>query len=535
VSETPELPDERPVADSDAQMKYSGWFPDPLGQAPLRFYDGSQWTDQIMQRYVEKKNGFSQFFSSTDWTSEAIDIHGHSLNKKISYGDQGIEPFKIAYLLPFVAGCFLSLFLLMKDSESTLSSDEQVTNSPFWLWLVLAAVFVGSFLMFRNFWKKYTAVKDTPTVEIRGAHIGMCELQGVVEPYQVPVASWTSNRLCVFTRTTIEERVRGSKNETRWEERWKRSDGVPLFYLRDTNGDRILVDASDYPPENWLPTLSSENYLSSRRYTERGLLVGQKIFIMGSVQVTPDGNLVVAKHAYPSNHVERSSHFIVQPGDEEHVLAGYKKSFVATSVQFFALMALTAFLIAFKVTMNQNLSVLISAVLTVLLGGGLGVLMWLAKTWNRLQAAKWRIGAAWSLIAVAAQRRHDLLPSLQRVTQEAFVYESTTQQTLAALRIPNANEIADVEKDLNESEPIIQRFVALQESTPDLRAGEATTKLMNEIVSSENQLASTRKFYNDAVTVASTMKAQFPTSLLAGAVLSELPALLNDAKLDDGN
>jgi hypothetical protein len=67
----------------------------------------------------------------------------------------------------------------------------------------------------------------------------------------------------------------------------------------------------------------------------------------------------------------------------------------------------------------------------------------------------------------------------------------------------------------------------LVEKNPDLKTGDAFSVLFEQLVFAENQIAAARKFYNDAVTIAVTLKQQFPTNLLAPAAIGDTPPLLD--------
>lgn len=61
----------------------------------------------------------------------------------------------------------------------------------------------------------------------------------------------------------------------------------------------------------------------------------------------------------------------------------------------------------------------------------------------------------------------------------------------------------------------IGRLLVLQEAYPQLRSNENFLKLQDEIVGTENRIATARKYYNDGVQDYNTTRARFPTVISA--------------------
>src|SRR5205814_7129642 len=63
----------------------------------------------------------------------------------------------------------------------------------------------------------------------------------------------------------------------------------------------------------------------------------------------------------------------------------------------------------------------------------------------------------------------------------------------------------------------LSRFRALIEAYPDLKANQSTSRLMEELASTENRIAFARQAYNDAVMLYNTARQSFPTALIAAS------------------
>jgi LemA protein len=145
------------------------------------------------------------------------------------------------------------------------------------------------------------------------------------------------------------------------------------------------------------------------------------------------------------------------------------------------------------------------------------VAMWM---FNGLIRSRNRCDNAWSQIDVQLKRRHDLVPNLvetvkgyaahERGTLNAVVVARTNAMT--AVQGGSIPQRADAENVLSGA---LKNLFALSEAYPQLKANQNFLALQEELTSTEDRVAFSRQFYNDAVQRYNTMIQTAPRSLIA--------------------
>lgn len=169
-------------------------------------------------------------------------------------------------------------------------------------------------------------------------------------------------------------------------------------------------------------------------------------------------------------------------------------------------------------------------VIGLVVGGVLFLLIVLvAAIYNRLVALKNRYLNAYSQIDVQLKRRHDLIPNLVETVKGYMAHERQTLEAVIAAR--NVSAAANATAASSHAEPaavraaagaesallaILGRFMVLVEAYPDLKANATTSRLMEELTSTENRVAFARQAYNDAVMQYNTTRQSFPNVMIAG-------------------
>jgi LemA protein len=158
------------------------------------------------------------------------------------------------------------------------------------------------------------------------------------------------------------------------------------------------------------------------------------------------------------------------------------------------------------------------------------VALWMGNVYNRLVALRNRFKASFSQIDVQLKRRYDLIPNLVETAKGYMAHEKGTLEAViqarnsaaAAGRSASANpgdpsamaSLAMAESQLN---GVLGRLFALAEAYPDLKANQNMLALQQELSTTENQIASSRQVYNEAVRVYNTARESFPSNLIANA------------------
>ena len=174
--------------------------------------------------------------------------------------------------------------------------------------------------------------------------------------------------------------------------------------------------------------------------------------------------------------------------------------------------------------MNHRRTLLLSLVVFVtLLGSGCG--------YNTLTTKQQNVKAKWANVETQLQRRGDLLNNLVESAKLAGVQEQEVFGKIAEARskLLNATQQAPQgeggDKSPEQKQAVIDaansfggtvgRLLVLQEAYPQLRSNENFLKLQDEVVGTENRIATARKDYNDGTQDYNTTRAQFPTVISA--------------------
>jgi LemA protein len=151
--------------------------------------------------------------------------------------------------------------------------------------------------------------------------------------------------------------------------------------------------------------------------------------------------------------------------------------------------------------------------------------------YNTLTTKHENVKAKWSNTETQLQRRGDLLNNLAESAKMAGVQEQEVFGKIAEARsrLLNATSQAPLgeggDKTPEQKQAVIDaansfggtigRLLVLQESYPQLKSNENFLKLQDEVVGTENRIATARKDYNDATQDYNTTRARFPTVISA--------------------
>jgi len=151
--------------------------------------------------------------------------------------------------------------------------------------------------------------------------------------------------------------------------------------------------------------------------------------------------------------------------------------------------------------------------------------------YNSLTTKHEDVKGKWANIEVQLQRRSDLLNNLIETAKLAGVQEQEVFGTIARARSQLLNATSQAPQgDAGDKSPeqkqavinaansfggTIGRLLVLQEQYPQLKSNENFLKAQDEVVGTENRVATARKDYNDSVQDYNTTRARFPTVISA--------------------
>jgi LemA protein len=143
--------------------------------------------------------------------------------------------------------------------------------------------------------------------------------------------------------------------------------------------------------------------------------------------------------------------------------------------------------------------------------------LWAIMVFNQLVAMRQRVGQAFADIDVQLKQRHDLIPNLVETVKgyaahERGTLEAVVQARNTAIAAQGPAQQAAAENMLTGA---LRQMFALSEAYPDLKANQNFQQLQTEISDTENKIAASRRFFNNAVQEYNTGIQQFPAALFA--------------------
>ena len=152
---------------------------------------------------------------------------------------------------------------------------------------------------------------------------------------------------------------------------------------------------------------------------------------------------------------------------------------------------------------------------------GIVVLLFLVALfiYNRTISRRNAVDNSWAQIETALQRRHDLIPNLVESVKgyakhEQSTFEEVTNARSGAVAAKAPGTQAAAENVLTAA---IGRLIVVAEQYPQLRATENFQQLQQQLSETEDQIAITRRVYNDTVQTYNTDIQVFPAVLIANA------------------
>jgi LemA protein len=152
--------------------------------------------------------------------------------------------------------------------------------------------------------------------------------------------------------------------------------------------------------------------------------------------------------------------------------------------------------------------------------------------YNRMVARRNAVDNSWAQIETALQRRHDLIPNLVEAVKgyashERSTFEEVTKARSGAVAAKAPGTQAAAEDTLTAA---IGRLIVVAEQYPQLRATENFQQLQSQLSETEDQIAITRRVYNDTVQTYNTLIQIFPPSVIANAFHFEPRAFFDAPK-----
>lgn len=148
------------------------------------------------------------------------------------------------------------------------------------------------------------------------------------------------------------------------------------------------------------------------------------------------------------------------------------------------------------------------------------IVIWAIVTYNGLVSLRNRVDQSWSQISVQLQRRADLIPNLAETVKgyskhESELLSSVTAARADATKAAKSGSVSDAEAAEASYRLARLNINAVAEAYPDLKASSNYSQLQEELSSTENRVAASRQFYNEAVQLYNTKTETIPSNIIA--------------------
>lgn len=140
------------------------------------------------------------------------------------------------------------------------------------------------------------------------------------------------------------------------------------------------------------------------------------------------------------------------------------------------------------------------------------------STYNTLVQLRNKVKNSFAQIDTQLQRRFDLIPNLVETVKGFAEHEKELLENVAASRSGFLNAGSNQEKLAmnNQLTASLRSLFVVAENYPELKANTNFLKLQDELSETEEKVAFSRQFYNDAVTMYNNKLQMFPSNLVAG-------------------
>lgn len=146
------------------------------------------------------------------------------------------------------------------------------------------------------------------------------------------------------------------------------------------------------------------------------------------------------------------------------------------------------------------------------------IIIFIIVTYNTLVRLRNNVKNSFAQIDTQLQRRFDLIPNLVETVKGFATHEKELLENVTASRSGYINASSNQEKLAmnNQLTSTLQTLFAVAENYPELKSNTNFLNLQEELSETEDKVAFSRQFYNDAVTIYNNKLQMFPNNIVAG-------------------
>lgn len=165
------------------------------------------------------------------------------------------------------------------------------------------------------------------------------------------------------------------------------------------------------------------------------------------------------------------------------------------------------------------------------------LIAWIVATYNSFVKMRNNVDEAYSTMDVYMKKRYDLIPNLVETVKGYATHEEKTLEGVMAARYScmNANTPQEKAEAENMLTGTLKSLFAVSENYPNLKADQNFMDLQQSLKTLEEEIATSRKYYNGCVKTYNVKRETFPSNIIAKWFKFEKRVLFEIANEDERN
>lgn len=145
------------------------------------------------------------------------------------------------------------------------------------------------------------------------------------------------------------------------------------------------------------------------------------------------------------------------------------------------------------------------------------LIVWIIATYNKFVKMRNNVDEAYSTMDVYMKKRYDLIPNLVETVKGYATHEEKTLEGVMAARYScmNANSPQEKAEAENMLTGTLKSLFAVSENYPNLKADQNFMDLQQSLKTLEEEIATSRKYYNGCVKTYNVKRETFPSNIIA--------------------
>ncbi len=159
------------------------------------------------------------------------------------------------------------------------------------------------------------------------------------------------------------------------------------------------------------------------------------------------------------------------------------------------------------------------------------VLIAIVVIYNKLVGLRNKVKEAFATMDVYLKKRFDLIPNLVAVVKGYASHEALTLEKLTGIR-SNANGMGEQLNSESQITSALQKIMVVVEAYPQLKADKQFLELQQQLMQLEEDIASSRRYYNGSVREMNNACQTFPSNIFAN-IFGFKPMPMFEATIDE--